>query len=339
MLARVSGIRTSTLGSAESQRQGRRSLSGARDLALFAMTRLVYGLAVLLGVTTLAFALIHLSGDPVAALAPPGASPEDQAVLRARFALDEPLPIQYAAFLGRAVRGDFGDSWSQRRPALTAVGERLPATLALTGAALGIALLIGVPLGMAASTGARGWPGALATLVALLGQAIPGFWLGTMLILAFAVDRHWFPSSGLDGPRSLVLPALTLAAYPLATVVRLLRASLAETVTGDFVLTARAKGLEGRVVLRRHALPNAALPALAYVGLQTGFLLGGAVVVEAVFAYPGIGRLALQAVADRDLPLIQAIVVTVAALIVVVNLTIDLIAAWMDPRARSGGAA
>lgn len=310
----------------------------ARDLLLFALTRIVYGVAVLLGVTSLAFGLIHLSGDPITALAPPGASPQDQAALRQRFTLDRPLPMQYASFVANAARADLGESWSQRRPALSAVAERLPATLALTGAALGIALLIGLPLGVAAAARPRGWTRALATVIALSGQAIPGFWLGTMLILAFAVERRWFPASGLDEPRSLVLPAAALAAYPLATIVRLLRASLAETMTGDFVRTARAKGLTGSVVLWRHVLPNAALPALAYVGLQIGFLLGGAVVVESVFAYPGIGRLALQAVADRDLPLIQAIVVTVAALIVGVNLLVDLLAAWIDPRSRGHGA-
>lgn len=311
----------------------------SRDLLLLALTRGAYGLAVLLGVTTLAFALIHLSGDPVTALAPPGASPRDQAALRQRFALDRPLPVQYATFLGNAARADFGESWSQRRSASTAVMERLPATLALTGAALAIALLIGLPLGVAAGARPHGWAGAVASSVALAGQAIPGFWLGTMLVLAFAVERRWFPASGFEGPRSLALPALTLAAYPLATIVRLLRSSLAETMSGDFVRTARGKGLAASVVLWRHVLPNAALPALAYVGLQIGFLLGGAVVVEGVFAYPGIGRLALQAVADRDLPLIQATVVTVAVLIVAVNLLVDLLAASIDPRSRGREAA
>lgn len=306
----------------------------ARDLVVFTLARVVYAMAVLLGVATLAFMLIHLSGDPVAALAPPGASPQDRAVLRARFALDRPLPVQYATFVGNAARADFGESWSQRRPALAAVLERLPATLALTGAALGIALVIGVPLGVAAGARPRGWASALASVVALAGQAVPGFWLGTMLILGFAVERRWFPASGFDDARSLVLPAVTLAAYPLATIVRLLRASLGETMRGDFVRTARGKGLTHWVVLWRHVLPNAALPALAYVGLQIGFLLGGAVVVEGVFAYPGTGRLALQAVADRDLPLIQAVVVTVALMIVVVNLLVDLLAAWIDPRSR-----
>lgn len=308
------------------------------DLVLFVLSRAAYGLAVLLGVATLAFALIHLSGDPIAALAPPGASSQDQAALRQRFGLDRPLSVQYASFLGNAAQADFGESWSQRRPAMTAVIERLPATLALAGAALGIALLIGVPLGVAAGARPRGGIGTLASGVALFGQAVPGFWLGTMLILAFAVERRWFPASGFDDPRSLVLPALTLAAYPLATVVRLLRASLGETITGDFVRTARGKGLAASIVLWRHVLPNAALPALAYAGLQIGFLLGGAVVVEGVFAYPGVGRLALQAVADRDLPLIQAIVVTVAVLIVGVNLLVDLLAALIDPRSRGTGA-
>lgn len=301
----------------------------------FLAGRIVYSLAVLLAVSTAVFAVIHLSGDPTAGFTAPGTPPEQQAVVRHRFGLDRPLPVQYARFLQRAVQGDFGESWRARRPAVDAVLERLPATLRLAGAALTLALLVGIPLGIAAGTHRGGAIDVLASLVALSGQVLPGFVLGTLLILVFAVRLHWLPSSGGDGWRALVLPAVTLAAYPAAIVARLLRASLAEAMAADYVRTAHGKGLDRRTVVLRHALRNAALPTLGYVGLQAGFLAGGAVVVEGVFAYPGVGQLALTAVADRDLPVIQAAVVAIAVAIVLVNLLVDLLARLIDPRLRT----
>jgi peptide/nickel transport system permease protein len=307
-------------------------------MALFLAGRLLHALAVMLAVTTLAFWLLHLSGDPLDGLVPPGSPPEQEAALREHYGLDRPLPVQYAAFLGRAVRGDFGDSWRQRRPALEAVAERLPASLALVGSAVGLAVLVGVPLGLAAGARPRGPMAVVAAAFALLGQAVPGFWLGTLLVLLFAVRLRWLPASGLEGPEGVVLPAVALALYPAATVARLLRVALVEALAQDYARTARGKGLREAAVVRGHALRNAALPTLAYVGLQTGFLLGGAVVVEAVFAYPGAGRLALAAVADRDLPLVQAFVVVAAATVVAANLAVDLAARWLDPRLQETGA-
>ena len=303
-------------------------------MAGFVVQRIAYGLAVLFAVTSLVFGLIHLSGDPLAALVPPGSSPEQTAKLRAHFGLDRPVAVQYATFISNAIQGDFGDSWRARRPALETVLDRLPATLALTGAAIALALALGIPLGIAAGSRPGGAVDLAATGLALLGQAVPGFWLGTLLILFFAVRLHWLPSSGGDGVRAIVLPALTLAAYPAATITRLLRSSLIETLSGDYIRTARGKGLSPWAVVRGHALRNAALPTLAFVGLQVGFLLGGAVVVEGVFAYPGIGQLALQSVASRDLPVVQAFVVVVAALIVVVGFATEALARWIDPRLR-----
>jgi peptide/nickel transport system permease protein len=303
-----------------------------------ALNRLLYAGAVILAVTSFAFALIHLSGDPLAGLLPPGSSPEQEATIRRRFDLDRPLAVQYTSFLTHAAQGDFGESWRGRQPAMTLVLERLPATLKLTGAAIAIALLIGIPLGIVAGSRPGGSLDAGATGIALLGQALPGFWLGTLLIMIFAVRLRWLPASGEDGWRSLILPAITLAAYPAATITRLLRAALIETMHQEFIRTARGKGLPGAAILRVHALQNAALPTLAFVGLQIGFLLGGAVVVESVFAYPGIGRLALQAVADRDLPVIQAFVVVIAILIVALNMAVDALAHLMDPRLRSTNA-
>jgi ABC-type dipeptide/oligopeptide/nickel transport system permease component len=300
----------------------------------FLLQRIAYGLVVLLAVTSLVFGLLHLSGDPLAALVPPGSSPEQSAQLRDHFGLDRPLPIQYATFIRNALQGDFGESWRARQPAMTTVLDRLPATLLLTGVAITMALLVGGGLGLAAGTRPGGMIDLVARTVALSGQAVPGFWLGTILILIFAVRLNWLPSSGGEGVGALVLPAVTLAAYPAATITRLLRASMIETRGQDYIRTARGKGLSSWAIVRRHSLRNAALPTLAFVGLQLGFLLGGAVVVEGVFAYPGIGQLALQAVANRDLPVVQAFVVVVATLIVVVGFVSDALARWLDPRLR-----
>lgn len=306
-------------------------------MAGWILQRIVYALLVMLAVASLAFVSVHLSGDPLAGFTAPGASPQDQAAIRHHLELDRPLSIQYARFLERAVHGDFGDSWRAREPAMRAVIDRLPATLKLAGAALALALLIGLPLGALAGAKPGGPLDFVASTVALLGQALPGFWLGALLILLFSVRLHWLPSSGGHGWKALILPAVTLAAYPAAFLARLMRSSLVETLNQDFIRTARGKGLSNAVVIRVHALRNALLPALAYAGLQAGFLLGGAVVIESVFAYPGIGQLALNAVADRDLPVIQAFVVLVAGMIVLVNLLVDLAARKLDPRLAPDG--
>jgi peptide/nickel transport system permease protein len=300
----------------------------------FFVNRLLHAVAVLFGVVSVTFVLLHLAGDPLAGLIPPGATPEVESQIRTAFGLDRPLSEQYLDFVGRAMRGDFGDSWRQGRPALEAVLERLPATLWLTAVATTLAVAIGSFLGVsAAARPGSAWDIA-ARMTALLGQAIPAFWLGTMLILLFAVALHWLPSSGLEGPGGVILPALSLAAYPAATLTRLLRASTIETLGADYIRTARAKGLSRSRILMDHALRNAALPALAFTGLQVGFLLGGAVIVEGVFAYPGIGGLALDAVAARDIPLVEAFVWVVAVMILVANLLTDMLATLLDPRLR-----
>jgi ABC-type dipeptide/oligopeptide/nickel transport system permease component len=301
-------------------------------------TRLLHAIAVLFGVVTVTFVLMHLSGDPLAGLIPPGASPEVEAQIRASYGLDRPIYQQYASFIGPALRGDFGDSWRQGRSAFQAVTERLPATLALATIAIAISVAAGSLFGIAAAARPGSWWDAAARLIALLGQVIPAFWLGTMLILIFAVRLQWLPSSGLASPAGIVLPALALAAYPVATLTRLIRVSMLETLATDYVRTARAKGLSGRSVLLGHTFRNAALPALAYTGFQAGFLLGGAVVVEGVFAYPGIGGLALDAVASRDVPLVEAFVWVVAVLILMVNTLTGIIAAFIDPRLRASAA-
>ncbi|MGH2616000.1 MAG: ABC transporter permease [Thermomicrobiales bacterium] len=305
----------------------------------FLLNRLLHAVAVLFGVVSVTFVLMHLAGDPLAGLIPPGATPRVEEQIRHAYGLNRPLPEQYVDFVGRAMRGDFGDSWRQGRPALTAVLERLPATVTLAAIATTLAVGVGCVLGVTAAARPGSLWDATARMAALLGQAIPAFWLGTMLILLFAVDLQWLPSSGLEGPAGVILPALSLAAYPAATLTRLLRASMTETLSADYIRTARAKGLSRGRILLGHALRNAALPALAFTGLQAGFLLGGAVIVEGVFAYPGIGGLALDAVASRDIPLVEAFVWVVAVLILIVNTLTGVIATLLDPRLREDGLA
>lgn len=305
----------------------------------FLVNRALHVLAVLFGVVSVTFVLMHLAGDPLAGLIPPGATPAVESQIRHTYGLDRPIPAQYVDFVGRALRGDFGDSWRQNRPALAAVLERLPATVALTALAMALAVGSGCLLGAGAAARPGSLWDAVARLTALLGQAIPAFWLGTMLILLFAVELRWLPSSGLDGPGGIILPALALAAYPAATLTRLLRAAMIETLGDDYIRTARAKGLPRRQILLGHALRNAGLPALAFTGVQTGFLLGGAVIVEGVFAYPGIGGLALDAVSARDIPLVEAFVWVVALVILVVNTLTGVLATWLDPRLREQGVA
>lgn len=301
--------------------------------------RILYAGAVLLGAATLVFLLVQAAGDPIDGLAPPGSASEDRAALARAYGLDRPLPAQYAAFVARAARGDFGESWRQGRPALAAVLERLPATLLLAGGATALAALAGTALGLAAGSRPGSAIDALARGTAMLGQAMPAFWLGSLLILAFAVHLRWLPSSGFAGPASAVLPMLTLAAFPLATTMRLVRAGVIGALGEDWVRTARAKGVSEPRVLTGHVLRNAVLPVLAFTGFQAAFLLSGAAVVESVFAWPGIGLLALTAVTDRDLPVIEAFVAVVAVLLVATNLAVEAASRWLDPRLRPGSVA
>jgi peptide/nickel transport system permease protein len=303
----------------------------ARSIA----TRLIYPVLVVLAAMSVVFVLLQLSGDPADALVPPGSDPADVAALRDKFGLDQSLPRQYLEYMQHAARGDFGVSWRTGQPAMELVLQRLGATMLLAGAAFALALVVAIPRGVLAGSGRSRPAGWLASGIGVLGQALPAFWLGTLLILLFSVRLGWVPSSGRDGWRSLILPAIALAAFPAATLMRIVRVSVADVTGADYVRTANAKGLPGWAVLWRHVARNAMLPAIAYAGVVGGFLVAGAVAVEAVFAWPGIGRLALQSVASRDLPVIQAFVAVVAVLIVLSNLIADLIAMMADPRLRA----
>ena len=296
--------------------------------------RLAQGLLVLFGVTTIVFALTFVAGDPVSTLAPLEATPEERAAFAHNMGLDRPIPVQYVDFLAHAVRGDFGMSYSSHEPAMGEVLDRLPATILLTAAAVLFALVASIPLGLLAAMNHDRWIDVVARLFAFLGQSIPVFLLGIILIIVFGVDLHWLPSSGSGSWKNLVMPAVAVGSFSAAVLARLLRSSLLEVLNQEYIRTAYAKGLSGRVVVIRHALRNAALPFVTMIGLQVGFLLSGAVVAETIFAYPGMGRLAVTAISRKDVPVIQSFVVVAAVIVIVANLFVDIVYTRIDPRIR-----
>ena len=298
--------------------------------------RLLHALLVVFGVSLAVFFLSHLSGDPTLLMIQPGASEEDVAALRNRLGFDQPLPVQYAKFLGRAVQGDFGNSLWQNQPALPLVLDRMPATLQLTLAAMAISIVVSVPAGIVAAIKRGSLYDSLVMLVALLGQSIPVYWLGLMLILTFGVRFEILPTSGTGTISHLILPSVTLAAYAMARNARLVRSGMLEVLGQDYVRTARAKGLVERVVVLRHGLRNAAIPVVTLLALDFGALLGGAVITETIFAWPGVGRLVMQAIFQRDFPLVQAAVFVVAVTFVLINVAVDLLYTVLDPRIRLG---
>jgi len=300
----------------------------------FILRRAAHGLLVLLGVSVIVFILMHLGGDPVAVLLPLDAPPEQREAFRQEMGFDQPLPVQYARFLWRAVRGDFGYSYHYKTDALSIVLRRLPITLKLAAAALGIALLVSIPAGIISALKKGSAFDLLTRVFVLLGQAVPGFWLALVLIMVLGVRLRWLPVSGSQGWRSLVMPALVTGSFSMATFTRLLRGNLLETMGETYIQVARGKGVPERLVVIRHALKNAAIPTITVIGLQMGWLLGGAVIAEAVFAYPGMGRLAVTAISYRDVPVIQAIVAMTALMVVAVNLMVDVVYGWLDPRIR-----
>jgi peptide/nickel transport system permease protein len=294
--------------------------------------RLLQSVLVLLGVSVIVFGLLHLTGDPTRLLLPLEAREEDVRQLRALLGLDDPLWVQYLRFLARAVRGDFGVSFKHQVPASTLIFQTLPATLELTAAGLGLALVVAVPAGIVAALRRNSFIDAVCSIGVLLGQAMPVYWLGLLLILVFAVKLHWLPAAGRDGLASLVLPAVALGAFSMARIARMARSGMLEVLAQDYVRTARAVGVQAFLVTYKYALKNAAIPLVTIVGLEFGVLLGGAVITETIFAWPGVGRLAVDAIFSRDYPLVQAIVAMLATIFVVINLAMDLLYTYLDPR-------
>jgi ABC-type dipeptide/oligopeptide/nickel transport system permease component len=278
----------------------------------FVVRRALTSALVVLGVSVVTFFLTFLSGDPAELMLPTGATPEQMAAFRREWGFDDPLYVQYGRFLGRALGGDLGVSLRHGQPALPLIAERLPATLQLTVTAMLLAICLAVPLGVVSATH-RGGPIDLALMgVALAGQAVPNFWLAIMMILLFAVSLGWLPTSGRGGPEHVVLPAVAIAINLMALLTRLVRSTMLEVLAEDYVRTARAKGLGELAVLGRHALRNALIPLVTVVGLQFGYILGGAVVIETVFTWPGVGLFTVQAITNRDYPVVQASVMILA---------------------------
>ena len=297
--------------------------------------RLVQSIVVVLGVLILVFLILNLTGDPARLMASPQATLEDIERLRRKMGFDRPLPEQFLRFLAGAVRGDFGHSLRYAdQPALAIVIERFPATVELALATLAWCIPVALGLGLVAAVRQRSVHESVAMTTALLGQSMPSFWLGLMLILIFSVNLGLLPSSGRGTFAHLVLPALTLGGFFMARLTRLVRSGILDVLGQDYVRTARAKGLAERMVVIRHALKNAAIPIVTIVGLDIGTLLGGAVITETVFAWPGIGRLAIEAIAARDFPVVQADVFFIALAFVVINLGVDVLYTWLDPRVR-----
>lgn len=304
-------------------------------MASYLIRRLAYAVFVLWGAMTIVFVTVRIvPGDPASMMLGAGATAEDVQALRDRLGLGDSLPVQYARFMADVARFDFGDSLWLNRPVLTSIAERITTTGRLALAAMAIALLLSFPLGIIAALRQRSPVDGLISIVSLLGQSVPSFWLGIMLILLFSRNLRIFPSSGSDTWRHLVLPAVTLALPLIGVLTRLVRSGLLEVMHEDYVRTARAKGLSSRVVLTRHALRNMLIPVVTVVGLQLGNLLGGTVIVETVFGWPGIGRLLVDAIFHRDYPLIQAAILLITACFILINLLVDLSYVYLDPRIR-----
>ncbi len=303
-------------------------------MAAFVLSRLFYATLVVFGVSVAVFFLIRMGGDPTSLFLPPDAPVAEIERFRHLMGFDRPLLEQYLAFLGKALRGDFGMSLRYNEPAMALVLDRAPATLALSGSALALSIVIAVPLGIMAAA-FRGTVIDRASLViSLIGQSFPAFWLAIMLILLFSETFRILPPSGRGTWQHLIMPSIVLATYSTAIITRLLRSSMIEVLQADYIRTARGKGLSEWRIVMKHGLRNAAIPTITVIGLQVGALLGGAVITEEVFAYPGIGRLAIQAIANRDFTVVQAFVIVMSITIVTINLLVDLSYGLLDPRMR-----
>ncbi len=297
------------------------------------LRRLARVLVVIAGVSLITFGILHASGDPVA-LMMPEAPEADRVRLRAEMGFDDPLPVQFGRFVFNTVRGDFGRSFYHRAPALDLVLERMPTTMTLTLLALAVAVAVSIPAGIYSAVRRDSWADHLVTVVVFLGQSMPVFWTGIMLMLLFAVHWRVVPVSGWDGWRFMILPAVTLGIFQAPLLLRIVRSSMLEVLGLDYVRTARSKGVSEWLVIWRHALTNAALPLVTVMGIQFGILLGGAVVTETVFAIPGVGRLIVRGIQQLDFPVVQAGVFVLAMIVVVLNFAVDMLYTYLNPQIR-----
>jgi ABC-type dipeptide/oligopeptide/nickel transport system permease component len=299
--------------------------------------QLVQLVIVVVGISVLSFAILHVIGDPVLLLLPQNAGKEEFERYRKLLGLDQPIWVQYWRFASHAVQGDFGKSWYADTPAFRLVLERMPPTIYLTLAGLGTGLAIALPLGILAALKRHSLLDTLCTVMAVAGQAMPLFWLGIMLIIVFAVRLRLLPASGYGTWQHFVMPAVCLGAFLAPVTMRLIRSGVIEVMSTEYVKTARAKGLREWRVVAKHAFRNACIPVITVLGIQFGQLLGGAIITETVFAWPGVATLTVESIRNQDFPVVQCAVVLLALVIVVVNLLVDLIVAVIDPRIRVGG--
>jgi ABC-type dipeptide/oligopeptide/nickel transport system permease component len=301
----------------------------------YIIKRLIQAVGVCLVVSMISFFLLFLNTDPALVLLPPEAEMKDIETFKKQMGLDRPILIQYGDFLQKAVfHGDFGQSLVAKVPALQLIAERLPATLQLAVAVMIIVNLVSIPAGIISAVRRYSLADNLATMVALVGQAMPLYWFGIMLIIIFGVWLRWLPISGSGSLAHLVLPAITLGSWLLPVNMRLVRSGMLDVLSQDYIRTARAKGLTEKKVLIKHAFRNAAVPLITILGMQIGLLLGGAIVTETVFAWPGMGRLAVDSIRVGDYPVVQAVVVIFAFFVIIGNLLADILAALTDPRIR-----
>ena len=291
---------------------------------------------VVIGISFLAFAILHVLGDPVLLLLPQNAGKDEFERYRKLLGLDRPIHVQYAKFVTHAIQGDLGKSWYADTPAFKLVMERMPPTIYLTLAGLVVALMLSVPLGIVSALRRHSWVDTMCTAVAVGGQAMPLFWLGIMLIIIFSVRLRWLPASGYGTFQHFLMPSLCLGAALAPVTMRLVRSGVIEAMNMEFIKTALAKGVPERAVVVKHALRNACIPVITVLGLQFGQLLGGAIITETVFAWPGVATLTVESIRNQDFPVVQCAVIMLALVIVVVNLIVDLIVGVIDPRIRTG---
>jgi peptide/nickel transport system permease protein len=298
------------------------------------LNRVLLGFITILGVSIIVFFVARLSGDVVRLYAPANSTDEQLQLIRVQFGLDKPIPVQYYVFITNALHGDFGTSIRYGRPAIEIVANRIPATLQLGIPAFVIGNLLGILLGILAAVNRSKWVQWGAQSFALLGQAVPGFWLAVLLMLIFAVNLQWLPTSGMDGIKSMILPVISLSWFSLAFVMRITRSSLLDTLDSEYVKLARIKGNPEWVVILKHALRNALIPVVMFVGMQFAMLLGGSAFIETVFRWPGIGMLMVNSISNFDYPLIQAITLITSTALVFTMLLVDMLLVIVDPRIK-----
>lgn len=300
----------------------------------YIVRRALVSVPVILIVSIVVFAMIFLSGDPAVLMLPPESSEEQVAEFRHAYGFDDPFLVQYGRFLSKAVRGDFGKSLRYNQSAMELVLERLPATLQLSSASIFLSVLVSLPLGIIAALKRNSMVDYAASFLAVIGQSMPNYWLGFLLVYYLAVKLSLLPTSGGPGLKYVILPAVTIAFNLMALITRMTRSSMLDTLRENYIVTARAKGLIERLIIIRHALRNALLPIVTIIGLQFGYILGGAVVIETIFAWPGLGLLTIQAIYNRDYPVVQAAVLFLTLSFVIINLLVDISYQFIDPRIR-----